>query len=74
MGNKKFRLNSAPRQNDSALDTKVVCTHPESKVNRIPYIGCCTGKIAQDNSLYWINFVNEDPLTAPCLGISIIQW
>lgn len=59
---------SAPRQNNSALDTKVVFPCFEPEVNPVPHIGCCTGKVALDNSLYWINFVHEEPPVSPILG------
>lgn len=42
-------------------------TCSEPKVNPIPYIGCCAGKVALDNSLYWINFVREEPPASPIL-------
>ena len=59
---------SAPRQKNSALDTKVVFTHSNPEVNPLPYIGCCTGKVALDNSLYWISFVHKEPPACPILG------
>lgn len=65
---RKSHSNGAPRQNNSALDKKVVFTHSEPEVNPILYIGCCTGKIAMDNSLYWINFMRAEPPVSPILG------